>query len=115
MIIKNKRVLVTGGSGMIGRHLVDLLKKEDCKITIADLSEPTGIDDVEYKKVDLTDYKSCVLLAKKFCFSLAVMGTNYQFLEGKSGVKIFFVHSKFKSKRMQNFECKTITWKFFFC
>ena len=55
MIIKNKRVLVTGGSGMIGRHLVDLLKKEDCKITIADLSEPTGIDDVEYKKVDLTD------------------------------------------------------------
>ena len=26
------------------------------------------------------------------------MGTNYQFLEGKSGIKIFFVHSKFKSK-----------------
>ena len=39
-----------------------------------------------------------MLLAKKFCFYLAEMGTNYQFLEGKSGVKIFFVHSKFKSK-----------------
>ena len=48
--------------------------------------------------MNATDYKNCVLLAKRFCFSLAVMGTNYRFLEGKSGVKIFFVHSKFKSK-----------------
>ncbi len=78
MIIKNKRVLVTGGSGMIGRHLVDLLKKEDCKITIADLSEPTGIDDVEYKKVDLTDYKSCVSVCKNqdIVFSLVGIKTS---------------------------------------
>ena len=72
MIIKNKRVLVTGGSGMIGRHLVDLLKKEDCKITIADLSEPTGIDDVEYKKVDLRDSKKLITKSREAFESLTV-------------------------------------------
>ena len=99
MIIKNKRVLVTGGSGMIGRHLVDLLKKEDCKITIADLSEPTGIDDVEYKKVDLTDYKSCVSVCKNqdIVFSLVGIKTSPKIIKER----------KYSSKTIYGFRNRT--------
>ena len=39
-MFKNKKVLVTGGSGMIGRQLVSLLLEEGAKVTVADLNEP---------------------------------------------------------------------------
>tara|TARA_R110000824_G_scaffold190257_2_gene371709 strand:- start:5701 stop:6591 length:891 start_codon:yes stop_codon:yes gene_type:complete len=37
MKFKNKKILVTGGQGMIGKELVKLLEKQDADITIADL------------------------------------------------------------------------------
>ena len=36
-MFKNKNVLVTGGSGMIGRQLVKLLQKESANVCVADL------------------------------------------------------------------------------
>ena len=59
-MFKNKKVLVTGGSGMIGRQLVNLLHKEFANVFIADLNEPLNMDNITFKKVDLTDYKSCL-------------------------------------------------------
>ena len=38
MILKDKKVLVTGGSGMIGRELVNLLIEEDANVRVADLN-----------------------------------------------------------------------------
>lgn len=38
MIIKNKKILVTGGAGFIGSHLVDKLAKENLVIVVDDLS-----------------------------------------------------------------------------
>ena len=35
-----KRILITGGSGFIGSHLVDLLLKLKYKITVLDLVKP---------------------------------------------------------------------------
>ena len=34
MILKDKKVLVTGGSGMIGRELVNLLIEEDANVRV---------------------------------------------------------------------------------
>ena len=43
-MFKDQKVLVTGGNGMIGRHLVKILKDEyQAKVTVTDL--PTDIRD----------------------------------------------------------------------
>jgi len=34
--LKDKKILVIGGAGFIGSHLVRELAKEDCKITVTD-------------------------------------------------------------------------------
>ena len=71
--LSNKKVLVTGGSGMIGRALVSLLKKEDCDITVADLYEPRDIEGINYAKVDLRYFDQCaeVCRNKDIIFHLA--------------------------------------------
>ncbi len=38
---KNKKILVTGGTGMIGRYLVDFLIEKGAKVTIASLDDPS--------------------------------------------------------------------------
>ena len=59
-MFKNKKVLVTGGSGMIGRQLVSLLLEEGAKVTVADLNEPINMSsEITFKKVDLRNFDSC--------------------------------------------------------
>jgi len=44
MYFENKNVLISGGTGMIGRHLVNLLLNKNCKtITITSLDEPNNL------------------------------------------------------------------------
>lgn len=57
---KNQSVLVTGGTGMIGRQLVDLLVERGAKVYVVSLDPPRGLpDDVMYKLADLTDFSAC--------------------------------------------------------
>ncbi len=58
--LKDKKVLVTGGSGMIGRHLVKLLQEKESDVYVADLNKPVHMKDITYKEVDLTNYDSCI-------------------------------------------------------
>ena len=58
--LKDKKVLVTGGSGMIGRHLVSLLHEKECDVYVADLNKPVHMENIVYKEVDLTNYDSCI-------------------------------------------------------
>ena len=51
----NKKVLVTGGSGMIGRQLVELLQKESADVYVADLNKPRNMKNITFKEVDLTN------------------------------------------------------------
>ena len=59
-MFENKKILITGGSGMIGRQLVKLLQKESANVCVADLNEPINMSGITFKKVDLTDYTSCL-------------------------------------------------------
>jgi len=57
----NKQVLVTGGTGMIGRQLVQLLLEAGAKVRIAALDDssraPPG---AEYTETDLRDFQQCL-------------------------------------------------------
>ena len=59
-MFKNQKDLVTGGSGMIGRQLVNLLLERGAKVTVADLNEPINMpSEITFKKVDLRDFNGC--------------------------------------------------------
>jgi len=59
--LHKKNVLVTGGTGMIGRYLVDELLKKHCNVTVVSLDEPVGVPKgVKFKKLDLTSFENCV-------------------------------------------------------
>lgn len=75
MMFKNKKVLITGGNGMIGRSLVKLLLERGSIITIVDLSEPTSPleNGITFIKADLRYFDKCESLCQgmDYVFNLA--------------------------------------------
>ncbi len=60
-MFKNKKVLVTGGTGMIGRQLVNLLSTLGAKIRVVSLDEGLGLpENVQFFKLNLVSYDNCV-------------------------------------------------------
>ena len=60
-MFKNKNVLVTGGTGMVGRELVQLLLDRGAKVRVVSLDEPVDFfDEVEFLKKDLTNWHNCI-------------------------------------------------------
>lgn len=62
MNLKNKKILVTGGTGLVGRELVELLVKNDATVTSISL-DANNFDKnwgVEYLQQDLRDFQTCV-------------------------------------------------------
>jgi UDP-glucose 4-epimerase len=60
----SKNILVTGGSGFIGSHVVDSLVKRNYKVTILDLVKPKR-KDVKFIKGDLLNYNLINQVVKK--------------------------------------------------
>lgn len=58
-MFENKKVLVTGGSGMIGRELVNILLSKGAKVFISDLVIPENVEDVTFIKADLRYLDQC--------------------------------------------------------
>lgn len=72
-IFSNQKVLVTGGTGMIGRALVDKLLSLDARVTIADLHIPDDKNSlVDYIKVDLRYFDQCeeICRGKDYVFNV---------------------------------------------
>jgi GDP-L-fucose synthase len=73
-MFKNQRVLITGGSGMIGRSLIKLLLEKGAIIYSADLSRPDDLPDgVTHIQTDLRYYDNCleICAGKDYVFHLA--------------------------------------------
>jgi GDP-L-fucose synthase len=60
-LFKDKHILVTGGSGMVGRELVQLLLDRDAIVRVVSLDEPIDFfEEVEFIKKDLTNWHNCI-------------------------------------------------------
>ncbi len=58
---KGKNVLVTGGTGLIGRPLVEMLIEYGAKVRIASLDDPSRAHPkAEFRKVNLMELKNCL-------------------------------------------------------
>jgi len=71
--LENKNVLVTGGTGMIGRYLVDKLLKKGCNVTVVSLDSEDGLpESVRFLKLDLTVLDNCMkaCAGQDFVFNL---------------------------------------------
>jgi GDP-L-fucose synthase len=74
-MFKDKKVLITGGTGMIGRAVVEKLLQLGAKIQVADLNIPENKHpDVEYIKADLRYFDQCEYICKDKNFVLNVVG-----------------------------------------
>jgi GDP-L-fucose synthase len=72
-MFKNQKVLVTGGAGMIGRQLVDLLVERGAQVTVADLNEPKDLPlGVGFVKANLLYFDQCekICWGKDYVFNL---------------------------------------------
>lgn len=70
---KNKKVLVVGGTGLIGSPLVELLHEEGAHIRIVSLDHPSLANPkAEFKRLDLLEPKNCLEACKdaEYVFSL---------------------------------------------
>lgn len=58
---KDKVVLVTGGTGLIGRPLVEMLIERGARVRIASLDDPSRANPkAEFLKLDLTRFENCL-------------------------------------------------------
>jgi len=63
---RNKKVLITGGTGMIGKALVASLLKDNADITIVSLDDLEKKNkDIEIIKKDLREFSDCLNVCKK--------------------------------------------------
>src|SRR5476651_238049 len=71
---KNKKVLVTGGTGLIGRPLVEMLLAQGAKVTVVSLDDPSRAPQgVTFKHADLREFSNCMDICKdqEIVFQLA--------------------------------------------
>src|SRR4030042_2837432 len=61
VLLKNKKVLVTGGAGFIGSHIVDELVERDCETTVIDhVLSKNQVRNLEQSKQSITLIKGSV-------------------------------------------------------
>jgi GDP-L-fucose synthase len=60
-MFKGKKVLVAGGTGLIGRPLVDMLIERGARVRIVSLDDPSRAHpDAEFRQADLLLFKNCL-------------------------------------------------------
>lgn len=71
---KDKSVLVTGGTGLIGRPLVEMLLQQGAKVTVVSLDDPSRAPQgVIFKRADLREFSNCLEICQgqEIVFQLA--------------------------------------------
>ena len=62
----DQRVLVAGGTGLIGTPVTELLTKQGADVTVASLDQkPQYLKEDQFKRVDLRDYENCLEVTRR--------------------------------------------------
>ena len=62
---EGKNILVAGGTGLIGRPLVELLRASDACLRVVSLDDPIGTPNgIEFIKSDLREFSNCIEAAR---------------------------------------------------
>jgi len=87
----NKNVLVTGGTGLIGRQIVNILCDAGANVKVVSLDDVTVDDRAEHVFGDLTDFSLCKELTGDMDFVFHVAGIKGSIDVTKSKPASFFV------------------------
>jgi GDP-L-fucose synthase len=87
----NKRVLITGGTGLIGREVTNILRSLGAIVSVASLDSIKLHDDVEYVFGDLTDLDFCLNVTKNIDYVFHLAGIKGSIEVTKSRPASFFV------------------------
>ncbi|SRR3989338_10282948 len=112
---KDKKVLVTGGTGMIGKQLVELLIQEGAKVKIASLDDPSlAPSGTEFMRVDLTNLDNCINACNnaEFVFHLAGIKGSPKMMKEKPAS--YFVSSLLFTTNMMEAARKSNVKRFLF-
>jgi GDP-L-fucose synthase len=86
-----KRILVTGGTGLIGRQVVDLLVKAGGRVTIVSLDKLVVNKNAKHLFGDLTSFEFCKKITKNIDFVFHLAGIKGSIEVTKSKPASFFV------------------------
>lgn len=102
-MFKGKKVLVTGGTGLIGRPLVDMLLERGAEVRIVSLDDPSRANPkAEFKRLDLTKFDNAMEAADgmDFVFQLAgIKGSPA--MTAKKPASFFFPTISFNTNMME--------------
>ena len=74
-MFENQNVLVTGGTGMIGRQLVSLLVEQGANVSVVSLDQPIGLPEgVRFLKADLTYFDKCLKICEGMDYVFNLVG-----------------------------------------
>jgi GDP-L-fucose synthase len=115
-MFKNKKVLVTGGTGMIGTEVVDLLLQRGAKVTVASYDRPKYNTHryVKYRHVDLRDFNICKYICRGQDIVLNLVGVKGSPVMAKERPASFFVPMlQFDTNMMEAARLADVEWYLF--
>ena len=88
---KDKNILITGGTGLVGRQIVDILCDYDANVKIVSLDNVKRDDRAKYIFGDLTDFNLCKEITKNINFVFHIAGIKGSIEVTKTKPASFFV------------------------
>ena len=114
--LNGKKVLVTGGTGMVGQPLVELLIGEGCEVTVVSLDDPSRVqqDSITFVQSDLRDFNNCLEVTKNQDIVFHVAGVKGSPLLTRSKPASFFVPMlQFNTNVLEAARINNVEWSLY--
>tara|TARA_R100000808_G_scaffold24811_1_gene58493 strand:- start:16110 stop:17081 length:972 start_codon:yes stop_codon:yes gene_type:complete len=115
MILRNKNVLVTGGTGMIGNEVVNQLVAKGANVKVVSIEDKSRLSqDVEYEKADLRDFDNCKRICKGVDVVFNMIGVKGSPVMARERPASFFVPMlQFDTNMMEAARLNDVGWYLF--
>ena len=115
MNLNNKKVLVTGGTGMIGSEVVHQLLEKSALVKVVSIEDNVSLpDEVEYEKVDLRYFDVCKKVCDGFDVVFNMAGVKGSPLMTRKRPASFFVPMlQFDTNMMEAARLADVDWYLF--